>query len=168
MRTQDGVPESTLYENIVSIPHYSAKTMHSLVDKEDEREVVNDNYSKFQQIYHPIWQEQFRDCFAIVDGKFEIKHDDATRRELMRHVNDNVFQNINSKTLSLRSYDQDKKFHKIELEDSKKAEIIEAVLAESKAESHPVEHQNKEFATAIDKVLIAHRNTKFFLFIMSW
>ena len=31
-----------------------------------------------------------------------------------------------------------------------------------------MDHQNKEFATAIDKVLIAHRNTKFFLFIMSW
>ena len=46
----------------------------------------------------------------------------------MRHVNDNVFQNLSAKTLSLRSYDQDKKFHKIELEDSKKAEIIEAVI----------------------------------------
>jgi len=37
-----------LYENIVSIPHYSAKTMHSLVDKEEEKEVVKDNYGKFQ------------------------------------------------------------------------------------------------------------------------
>jgi hypothetical protein len=28
--------------------------------------------------------------------------------------------------------------------------------------------QNKEFGSAIDKILIAHRNTKFFLFCMSW
>jgi hypothetical protein len=28
--------------------------------------------------------------------------------------------------------------------------------------------QNKEFGNAIDKILIAHRNTKFFLFCMSW
>jgi len=138
--------------------------MHSLVDKEDEAEVVRDNFVKFQQIYWPIWQEQFKDCFSLADGKFEITHDDATRRELMRHVNDNVYQNLNIKTMSLRSYDQDKKFHKIELEETKKIEVIDSLIAETKE----VGLQNKEFATSIDKILIAHRNTKFFLFVMSW
>lgn len=40
LRTMDGEVESKLYENIVSIPHYQQKYMHSLVDKEDEHEVV--------------------------------------------------------------------------------------------------------------------------------
>lgn len=55
LRTPGGSPESLLYENIVSIPHYTAKYMHSLVDKEDEVEVVNENFSRFQQMYQPIW-----------------------------------------------------------------------------------------------------------------
>lgn len=182
LRTPTGSSESALYENIVSIPHYTAKYMHSLVDKENESEVVNDNITRFQQMYQPIWHSQFKDCFTIADGKFEINHDDATRKLLMSHVNDNVYQNINSKTISLRSYDQDKKFHKSELDAEKKSEIIEEVIQESLAEAKKevksgdaaeiqakaVELQNKEFATSIDKILIAHRNTKFFLFVMSW
>ena len=40
LRTPNGSSENALYENIVSIPHYTAKYMHSLVDKEDEAEVV--------------------------------------------------------------------------------------------------------------------------------
>ena len=47
LRTMDGEVESKLYENIVSIPHYQQKYMHSLVDKEDEHEVVKENYAKF-------------------------------------------------------------------------------------------------------------------------
>jgi hypothetical protein len=31
-----------------------------------------------------------------------------------------------------------------------------------------IDNQNQEFTSAIDKILIAHRNTKFFLFCMSW
>jgi len=26
-----------------------------LLDKEDEEGVVEDNFSKFQQMYHPVW-----------------------------------------------------------------------------------------------------------------
>lgn len=47
LRTQDGATEHQLYENIVSIPHYNQKQMHSLVDKEDEKEVVDKKYEKF-------------------------------------------------------------------------------------------------------------------------
>lgn len=106
LRTMDGEVESKLYENIVSIPHYHQKQMHSLVDKEDEEAVVRENYAKFKQMYHPIWQTEFKDCFNLTeDGKFEINHDHATRKYLMSHVNDNVFQNINAKLLSALSYD---------------------------------------------------------------
>jgi hypothetical protein len=115
LRTSNGAEESELYENIVSIPHYTQKQMHFLLDKEDEKEVVKDNYNKFQQMYQPIWQQHFKDCFSLADGKFEISHDAATRKHLMSHVNDNVYQNI-THTVSLRSYDTNKKLHKIALE----------------------------------------------------
>jgi len=63
-------------------------------------------------MYQPIWQAQFKECFSLENGKFEINHDNATRKYLMSHINDNVFQNINSKIMSVRSYDKDHKFHK--------------------------------------------------------
>jgi Phosphatidate cytidylyltransferase, mitochondrial len=72
LRTPNGADEAHLYENIVSINHYTAKYMHSLVDKEDEAEVVKDNFARFQQMYQPIWQAQFKEVFNLQDGKFEI------------------------------------------------------------------------------------------------
>jgi Fe2+ transport system protein B len=147
--------------------------MH-ILDIEDEKEVVQENFSKFQAMYRRIWEAEFKDTFAITEtGTFEISHDDSTRRHLMSHINDNVFQNLNSKTISLRSYDEDKKFNKAALEPEKKQDIITEVLAESHEESakkgeKPQEVQNREFGRAIDKILLAHRNTKFFLFVMSW
>lgn len=78
--------------------------MHVLVDKEDAVEVVKDNFKRFQQIYQPIWRDTFGSAFSMDNEQFEITHDDATRRFLMSHINDNVYQNIENK-LSVRSYD---------------------------------------------------------------
>jgi hypothetical protein len=78
--------------------------MHVLVDKEDEVEVVKDNYKRFQQMYQPIWKETFGNAFSLNDSRFEITHDDATRKFLMSHINDNLFQNMTNK-ISLSSYD---------------------------------------------------------------
>lgn len=144
--------------------------MHSLVDKEDEVEVVKDNFKRFQQMYQPMWNEHFKEVFSLHDGKFEIDHnDEATRKLLMRSVNDNVFQNIQSKTLSVKTYDEDRKFHKMALDTQVKEAIAEEVVSEGKSkEGDAIEEQNKAFGQAIDKILIAHRNTKFFLFCMSW
>ena len=66
----------------------------------------------------------------MADGKFEIEQDNATRKVLMSHVNDNVFQNINKK-ISLRSYDQDHKFHKSAFDNEKKQAIIHDIVEES-------------------------------------
>lgn len=85
--------------------------MHVLVDKEDEGEVVKENFKRFQQMYHPIWKETFGEAFSFTSDHFEITHDNATRRFLMSQINDNVYQNIDKK-LSVRSYDTDQKFHK--------------------------------------------------------
>ena len=81
-------------------------------------------------MYQPIWQEEFKEVFNLENGKFEISHDNATRRFLMSHINDNVFQNINSK-ISLRSYDADHKFHKNALDLTRKQEIIDEIIQES-------------------------------------
>ena len=43
-------------------------------------------------MYQPLWNEHFKDVFDLRDGKFEIDHkDEATRRWLMKNVNDNVY-----------------------------------------------------------------------------
>ena len=132
MRTPSGETEAKLYENIVSIPHYSQKTMHSLVDKEDEVEVVTENFKRFQNIYHPILDQEFKDYFSLKDGKLEINHDDATRRYLMSHINDNVYQNLNTKIISVRSYDKEDKFFKYAMPQEQKTDIVDDIIAESK------------------------------------
>jgi phosphotransacetylase len=81
----------------------------------------------------------------------------------MSHLNDNVFQNIDR--ISLKSYDQDEKFHKDTFDLARKNKIADEILIEHKDD---IENQNKEFYKAVDKIQIAHRNTKIFLFIMSW
>ena len=45
--------------------------MH-LLDKEDEEGVVEDNFEKFQKMYHPVWKEHFSNCFELKDGKLII------------------------------------------------------------------------------------------------
>ena len=41
-------------------------------------------------------------------------------------------------------------------------------FSKNENEAAAIALQNMEFAKSIDKILIAHRNTKFFLFCMSW
>jgi len=72
LNTNDGESEAKLYENIVNIPHYHSKYL-TILDKEDEAEVVNENFEKFQRMYHPIWDETFKEVFDIKDNKFSIK-----------------------------------------------------------------------------------------------
>ncbi len=81
----------------------------------------------------------------------------------MSHLNDNVFQNIDR--ISLKSYDQEEKFHKDSFENKKKELIALDIIEENKGD---IDKQNKELYRAVDKIQIAHRNTKFFLFLMSW
>eukprot|EP00347_Sterkiella_histriomuscorum_P021408 403334078 len=160
---KDGDKETKLYESIVNIPHYHNKFM-TILDKEDEEKIVKENYAKFQEMYHPIWKDTFSNCLEIKDGKISITQDTATRKYLMSHLNDNVFQNID-KVFSLKSYDEDMKFHKHEMKQQKKEEIAQELIIESKDN---IEEQNKDIFKSIDKILITHRNTKFFLFVMSW
>ncbi len=65
------VTEVELYEKIVEIPQYEAKLLQ-LLDKEDEEGVVEDNFEKFQQLYHPVWKNKFREVVDINDGVLRI------------------------------------------------------------------------------------------------
>lgn len=91
MTTPTGANERELYENIVEIPHYES-SWGGLLDKEDEKELVQENIADFQEMYHSICKDHFGSCFEIDrQGNFQINENDAaTRRFLMKHLNDNV------------------------------------------------------------------------------
>ena len=61
---------------------------------------------EFQKLYQPIAKEHFGDCFEISEnGKFIMDdNNQVTRKELMRHLNDNVLQNIDKKVMGLKKY----------------------------------------------------------------
>ena len=107
LTTKSGATEHDFYQNIVMIPHYEQKQMQ-LLDKEDEEGVVEDNFTKFQQMYHPIWQNKFKDAVDFSNGVFNIENSSATRIHLGLHINDNVFRNLEK--ISARSFDTDQKF----------------------------------------------------------
>ena len=108
LTTPSGSTEHELYENIVQIPHYESKWLQ-LLDREDEEQLVNDNFKEFQDLYLPLIKENFSDCFEITeDGKFIIDTNDlASRRHLVRNLNDNVFQNIHHRVVGTRNYQQE-------------------------------------------------------------
>lgn len=92
LTTPTGVNEKELYENIVEIPHYESK-WGGLLDREDQKELVQENLLDFQELYHNICKDHFKECFQIDQaGNFQIDENDlVTRRFLMKHLNDNVF-----------------------------------------------------------------------------
>ena len=79
-----------------------------LLDKEDEEGVVEDNFAKFQQMYHPIWQSKFKDVVDLSNGVFKIDESKAARIDLGLYVNDNVYRNLEK--FNARSFDADQKF----------------------------------------------------------
>ena len=89
--------EAELYESIVEIPHYESKWLQML-DKEDEEELVATNFEDFQRLYRPIIEEHFSEILKIDDkGVVTIDGSNEARRELMSHINDNIFQNLDEK-----------------------------------------------------------------------
>lgn len=67
---------------------------------------MNQYKEEFQKLYKPIAKEHFSDCFEISEnGKFMIgDNNETTRKELIRHLNDNVLQNIDKKVMGLKKY----------------------------------------------------------------
>lgn len=62
-------------------------------------------------------------------------------------------------TISLASYDKESKMHKDVFTPDEKSQIVEKVFSDKDV--------SKELDQAVDKILISHRNTKIFLFMMT-
>lgn len=60
LTTPSGAKEQDLYENVVEIPHYDSKWLQ-LLDREDEKLLVSDQFEEFQRLYRPIIKENFSD-----------------------------------------------------------------------------------------------------------
>ena len=111
-------------------------------------------------MYHPVWQNKFKDVIDLSGGKFTSDKSPAARKKLASHLNDNVFMNIEK--FSLRLFDQDRKYRKTELGEDEKAIVVNQLVDEN-----TVAEQISDLHTAIDRILILHRNTKLFFFLMS-
>lgn len=100
------------------------------MNKEDEVGLVENTFDKFKQIYHPIWQDKFKDVCEISNGKFHIdSNDNAAKRLLSMHINDNVLQNIEK--FSVLLFDKDLKYNKQELTATEKEVIVDHLVEEN-------------------------------------
>ena len=87
----------------------------------------------------------------------------------MRHLNDNVYQNIDKKFMGVKKYHNNQtelknykqKIKKDPLEFDEKEEILDDFLTE------PTSIQQKQLNQSLDKILATHRNTKIFLFMLT-
>jgi len=76
-----------------------------------------------------------------------------------------VFQNIDKKVMGVKNYNnenQDSKMKKDALDLDEKEEIAEELLKENTADE-----QVKVLNNSIDKILITHRNSRIFLFMLT-
>jgi hypothetical protein len=160
--TKNGASEVDYYRNIVSIPHFQTyPKLFKLVDNEDPDKMVTSQLEQFKEIYDPIIKQNFEDSFSIQKGVFTRDEGSSVTKYLLSHLNDNIHQNIN-KALSPLKYDTDKKFHKKTMTRQHIYEKIDDKLAN-------LEHGEltKKLHRSIDKILLAHRNSKIFLILMS-
>ena len=58
------VSEEKFYQKIVEIPHYDS-ILGKILDKEDEKLLVEDNMEEFRILYRPLIEEYFSDIVKI-------------------------------------------------------------------------------------------------------
>lgn len=179
LTTKSGAPETELYENIVQIPHYESKWLQ-LIDREDEIAIVKENLDEFRAMYKPLIEsDDFSKCMRITDdGVFELVDDSPdTRISLMNHINDNCLQNLDGTLLEgMKRYHKEdhevnKQFDKNVAEKIKKdpleLEDKHDLAASFVNTSSSFEEQKSALNKSLDKILVRHRNTKIFLFMLS-
>jgi len=160
--TKNGAWEVEFYKNIVSIPHYQTYSkLFRLIDREDPEDIVTTQLEQFREIYEPIVKNTFDDSIFLADGKFGKDETSSVTKYLLSNMNDNVHQNL-FKAVSPLKYDTDKKFHKKTM--NRKA-IYEGIDEYLSKQDH--ENLNQKLTRAVDKILLAHRNSKIFLVLMS-
>lgn len=144
---------SVIYAKVIVIAKYL-----QLLDKEDEEGVVEDNYQNFQKMYQPVWKDNFANYFDLSDGKFTIdRNDKAAKKMLAMHINDNVLKNIDR--FSILLFDEKNRLKKQETKEEERVEIVEKLIEQK--------NFRELLNRSVDKILLAHRNTKLFLFMMT-
>ncbi len=108
-------------------------------------------------MYHQVWQSKFKDIIDLSEGKFVVENSEAARKQLALHINDNVYKNLSN--FSVKLFDSDLKLHKRQFTNQEQVQIVEDLIND-----HDLK---KQLMDAVDRILIAHRNTKLFLFLMS-
>lgn len=78
----------------------------------------------------------------------------------MSYINDNVFHNLDH--ISLADYDKSSLVHKTAFTNNAKWDLCGKIATQKT----PLE-QNENIALSVNKILLAHRNTKLFLIMMS-
>lgn len=66
LTTKSGASERDLYEAIVGIPQYES-WFGQLLDREEEKLIVEESFGQFQGLYRPIIKEEFKDVFEITE-----------------------------------------------------------------------------------------------------
>ena len=94
----------------------------------------------------------------IKDNRFNIDKSEAAKKELALHINDNVFKNL--ETFSLFSYDKELTWSKDEFSAEEKKRVVENFIKDNLDDKEQLDK-------SLDRILIAHRNTKLFLFLLS-
>lgn len=160
--TKNGDSEIEFYKNIVSIPHYKTySSVFELIENEDDEKLVVDKLEAFREIYHPIINSTFKDEMRFEDGIFKKEESDSVAKYLLSNLNDNLHQNMNTMMSPLK-YDTEKKFHKKALDQKSIYDSIDA-----KASKLSDDKLTKKLHRSIDKILLAHRNSKMLLILIS-
>ena len=81
----------------------------------------------------------------------------------MYNLNDNVFRNLSHFKISPRTYDPTFKYTKKTLSDTQ----VEKEVNEFLKENPSGEKRDKALHRSLEKIMIAHRNTKLFFVLMS-
>ena len=110
----------------------------------------------------------------IKDGNFHlIGNEKEARLGLMQYLNDNVFQNIDGIKEGAKRYVRDDQEVETKLEEMASKMRKEPLIMSEKRElsqeilNKTFDEQVKELNKAIDKILVRHRNTKVFLFMLT-
>ncbi len=93
------------------------------MDRERATEIITDYWDQFFEMYDETFKEEpFRDLIKFENGVFKGDWSPEARAELMMHLNDNLFQNM--EYISYQSYDDSRWFTKIELSEDEMWEDI--------------------------------------------
>lgn len=159
--------------------HYRSRGLR-LLDYEDTDIVVGEQFHKFKEIYRPLLSEvePFKDSVKLIrdpilqarlpisEDELYVKFNDNLEfeRELMYNLNDNLFRNLSHFKISPRTYDpMYKKYKKQILSDTQVEREVDSFLKENPSG----EKRDKALHRSLEKIMIAHRNTKLFFVLMS-